>query len=51
MRLGNSTNRQLMHQLIEIDGFRIILIIAACIVMFIGIYGMCLRPCFRRGIS
>ena len=40
MRLGNSTNRQLMHSVMETHEFKIILVIVACIVILIGIYGL-----------
>jgi len=41
MRLGNSTNRQLMHSVMETEEFKIILVIGAGIVILIGIYGLC----------
>ena len=48
MRLGNSTNRQLIHNATETEEFKIILVIGAGIVILIGIYGLCVKPCFRR---
>jgi len=48
MRLGNSTHRQLIHSTMETEEFKIILVIGAGIVILIGIYGLCVKPCFRR---
>ena len=51
MRLGNSTNRQLMHSVMETEEFKIILVIGAGIVILIGIYGLCVKPCFREEVG
>jgi hypothetical protein len=49
MTLGNFTNRQLIHSAVETDEFKIVLIIGAGVVILIGIYGLCIKQCFRSG--